>query len=217
MMQKGGFELVDGLLPETRRDEMLAEAMRLYAEAYASNRPYSDGEEIRGGSPARRFLSSQGGPIQDQFYHDSWLAGFLAERTGTHVAPTGERGTFTYYVRPGDHLAIHRDVQACDVAVISCLHENARPEQIGGCLALYPDRVYEPLSSIRRTQQNGAVRFPARTGATIVLFGGWCRIRFFRQPNRRDCVGALLELPKRIEAKGWLAGGGRAALIVPDI
>jgi hypothetical protein len=172
MMQKGGFELVNGLLPEIRRDEMLAEAIGLYGEAYDSNRPYSDGEEIRGGSPARRFLSSQGGPIQDRFYRDPWLAGFLAERTGTQVAPTGERGTFTYYVRPGDHLAIHRDVEACDVAVISCLHDNARPEQTGGCLAVYPERIHEPLSSIRATPQNGAIRFRLELGQTIVLFGG---------------------------------------------
>src|SRR5712692_5584871 len=79
LMQKGGFELVDGLLPEPKRDQMLAEAICLYPESRQSYERQSDGEEIRGGSPARQFLSSQGGSVQDEFYHDTWVAGFLRE------------------------------------------------------------------------------------------------------------------------------------------
>jgi hypothetical protein len=172
LMQKGGFEVVDGLLPEPKRDQMLAEAIRLYPESRQSYEPQSDGEEIRGGSPARRFLSSPGGPVQDEFYRDNWFTSFLSELTGTNIAPSGDRGTFTYYVRAGDYLAIHRDVQSCDVAVVSCLLENAKPEQPGGCMTVYPERIYEPLSGIRATPQEGALTFRLELGQTIVMFGG---------------------------------------------
>jgi hypothetical protein len=67
MMQKGGFEIVNGLLPEPKREQMLAEAIRLYPESCQSYEPESDGEEIRGGSPARQFLSSQGGQFRTCF------------------------------------------------------------------------------------------------------------------------------------------------------
>ncbi|MDT7810540.1 MAG: hypothetical protein QOJ42_456 [Acidobacteriaceae bacterium] len=172
MMQKGGFEIVNGLLPEPKREQMLAEAIRLYPESCQSYEPESDGEEIRGGSPARQFLSSQGGPVQDVFYQDNWLTGVLSDRTSNNIVTSGERGTFTYYVRAGDHLAIHRDVQSCDVAVVSCLLENSRPDQTGGCITIYPERIYEPLSSIRATPQEGALTIRLELGQTIFMFGG---------------------------------------------
>lgn len=172
LIRKGGFEVVEGLLSPTHRERMLAEAIRLYPQAIQSYEPQSDGEEIRGGSPARQFFSSQGGPLQDAFYQDARLLAFLRERTDTRLVPTGERGTFTYYVRPGDHLGIHRDIQSCDVAVVSCLLERTQLEQPGGCMTVYPERIYEPLSSIRATPQKGALRFRVGLGQTIVMVGG---------------------------------------------
>lgn len=42
----------------------------------------------------------------------------------------------------------------------------------GGRLCLYPDRLFEPLSIIRATPQQGAIKVRLDPGQTIVLFGG---------------------------------------------
>ena len=103
---------------------------------------------------------------------DPWLIGVLRDLSGTNLVPSGERATFTYYVREGDHLAIHRDIESCDLAVVSCLLENANPEQTGGCMTVYPERIFEPLSLIRASPQKGALTFRLGLGQTAVLFGG---------------------------------------------
>lgn len=172
LMKKGGYEVFAGLVDSVTLPLMLGEAVALSNEAYDSSVPVSDGEEVRGGSPARRFLSSSGGDIQDAFYNADWMLSFLREVTGTPVVPTGARGTYSYYARPGDYLALHRDIETCDLAVITCLHENPDPEGEGGALGLYPTRIFEPLSAIRATPQQEVVTVRLQPGQTIVMFGG---------------------------------------------
>jgi len=130
----------------------------------------SDGTEGRGGNPARCYLQASGGQAQDVLYLAAEVAGWLTELCGAPVTPTGERGTYSYYVRQGDYLALHRDVEACDVAVITCVYESAL--NAGGVLCVYPDRIHEPLSAIRAAPERGMVPVPLRPGQTVVMLGG---------------------------------------------
>lgn len=174
LLKNGGFGVFAGLLDAYTLPLMLEEAVSLYPEAYGSEVPVSDGEEVRGGNPARRFLSTPGGAVQDAFYSADWMLAFLREVTGTLVVPTGARGTYSYYARPGDYLALHRDVEMCDLAVITCLYEGAVSDDggDGGRLCLYPTRIFEPLSTIRQTPERGAVKVRLMPGQTVVMFGG---------------------------------------------
>jgi hypothetical protein len=151
---------------------MLAEAVALYGESSECDVPVSDGEEVRGGTPARRFRNSGGGPAQDAFYRAPWVIDFLRGLTRSSLVPTGERGTYSYYVRAGDFLAIHRDVRMCDIAVITCLKNGEAVEGDGGSLSLYPERMFEPLSAVRAAPGEGAHRLRLEVGQTIVLCGG---------------------------------------------
>ncbi len=171
LMARGGFDVFEGLVDERMRRDMLAEALGLLPQANDCHVPVNDDEEVRGGTPRRRFINGQAGPLQQAFNTARWLLGFLRDLTTPELIPTGEVGTYSYYVRPGDHLDIHRDIVTCDVAVISCLQDSARNED-GGRLCLYPDRLLEPLSSIRATPQLGAVKARVEPGQTIVLYGG---------------------------------------------
>lgn len=171
LLRRGGFDVFEGMLDGAMLRSLLAEAQENRAAAQASDVLADDGEELRGGSPARRFLSASGGPFQDAFYQAPWMMELLGELLGMGVAPTGGRGTFSYYARPGDYLALHRDVEACDVAVISCLHDEPL-EGDGGSLRLYPGRIAEPLSSIRRSPEWGALSLRLLPGQTLVLLGG---------------------------------------------
>jgi len=152
-------------------ERLLTEAVARYEESIESLARTSDDEPWRGGSPARRFLSANGGPVQDSILQAPGFSGALAELCGITVRPSGGRGTFTYYARPGDHLAIHRDVEQCDLAVITCLHET-HPTLTAGKLAIYRGRTAEPLQAIRATPEDGCRPLPLPPGQTALLFGG---------------------------------------------
>ena len=173
LMKDGGFRVLEGLIDGPTRKALLAEALRLLPRAVASVVPESDDEEVRGGTPARSFLNTAGGELQDALYRTPQLLACLREITCASLIPTGTLGTYSYYVRPGDFLALHRDIVTCDVAVITCLHDAGTGcECDGGKLCLYPGRLAEPLSAIRRTLEQGALKLRLRPGQTIVMFGG---------------------------------------------
>jgi hypothetical protein len=172
LMQRGGFVIFDGVPGAATCQQLLAEALRLSKTARSSYMPRSDAEEVRGGSPARRFLSAVAGEKQRAFYHDRDLIEFLQQVTGLTLQPSGQSGTYTYYARPGDYLAIHRDIDICDLAVITCLYDGPRTDNEGGRLTFYPQRLTERLSAIRATPEEGAVKVRLKPGQTLVLLGG---------------------------------------------
>lgn len=165
--------MYEGLFEDRFQQHLLTEAQMHYSQAVACDVAISDGEEERGGVPERRFLSSSGGVVQDSFYQARWVIEFLRELTVAELVPSGERGTYSYYVRPGDFLGIHRDIVMCDVAVITCLSNGTIDDgSDGGHLCLYPERIAEPLSAIRTTPEKGALKLLLKPGQTIVMFGG---------------------------------------------
>ena len=99
------------------------------------------------------------------------LAGHLHALAGVPFVPTGRRGSFTYYHSPGDHLALHRDVETCDLALITALHRQGGDGR-SGTLLVYPGRIGETLTEIRRTPQRGGVSVDLAAGQSILLFGG---------------------------------------------
>jgi len=171
LMSQGGFAVYEGLIHRELFGRLLEESLGFYEHAQESHEPISDQEVWRGGSPARRFWSVGGGDVQAAFYQSPETIGILIDLSGITVRPTGGKGTFSYYVRPGDYLAIHRDIEKCDLAVITCLYETY-PEGTAGKLALYPERLSEPLPTIRATPTQGSLPQMLLPGQTILLLGG---------------------------------------------
>lgn len=172
LMKRGGFEVFEGLIGTATTHEMLSEALALLPEAIDCEVQISDAEEVRGGAPRRRFANGRGGPLQQAFNTAPWLLDFLRGLTNPSLIYTGEVGTYSYYLRAGDHLDIHRDIVTCDVAVITCLYDNSSADHDGGQLRLYPERCREPLSVIRATPEEGATLVRLGVGQTIVMYGG---------------------------------------------
>jgi len=170
LMKQGGFA-ISAEAPELEYRQLLREAVGHTSFAETTQVLVSDQVETRGGSPARHFMTTQGSKSQDAFYHSDRTLRWLRAVSGLSLLPTGGRGTFTYY-RPGDFLALHRDVLECDVAVITCLADTHTSPDMSGALRLYPDRCLEPLSKIRATPETGAVRLRLPVGQTIVMLGG---------------------------------------------
>lgn len=130
-----------------------------------------DAEEIRGGMPSRKLLTAGGGPAQDTLYAEPMLHAALSQLCGARVVPSGSRGSYSFYARPGDYLGLHRDVDDCDVVIITALQDNA-PAGVGATLVAYPGHHAEPLSVIRAQPHDGAKPVAIRPGQSAVLAGG---------------------------------------------
>jgi len=171
-LERGGFEVLDDIPGQERiYSRMLREALDLAGQAERQEHERDEASDTRGGHPARRLFSCAGGPVQNALYGSEQFLAFLAEKVGMPLSPTGLQGTYSYYVRTGDHLGLHRDIDECDVAVISCLCDTGGPR--AGALQLYPKRVFEPLSRIRATPAQDRMSMHLRPGQTIVVLGGF--------------------------------------------
>lgn len=170
LLSAGGFAVVERLPGATHAwRALLDEALRQAPHAERQQHDRDAASDGRGGLPARRLFSSPGGERLDALYGDPEFQDLVGRTVGMLVSPSGFQGSYSYYVRPGDHLGLHRDIDACDVAVITCLCDTGG----SGALRLYPRRAAEPLSRIRATSHQGRVDIHLRPGHTIVLMGGY--------------------------------------------
>ena len=125
------------------------------------------------GDPDRWLDSAPGGPALHAFYHAPHVLELLRSLTGLTWRTTGETGSFSYYRRPGHHLGLHRDIETCELAIITCLRDDRpSPRSAGGVLCLYPSRSAETLADIQGSFDTGLVEVRLAPGESIVLLGG---------------------------------------------
>ena len=166
----GGFVTRSLLDPDTIT-RLADEAGARRAAADLQETLLDDLADRRGGQPARRLRSTQGGPVQDAVYADPEVARRLSRVTGRRITQAGNRGSYSYY-EGGHFLALHRDIPTCDLSVITVLLDDSDPADPRGGLLFYPDRCDEPLSTIRDTPRGGARVLKPSRGETIVIAGG---------------------------------------------
>jgi hypothetical protein len=170
--RSGGTIVVDGLPGVRHAEALLAEAMDCYKSAENQRVTDGDGATGRGGTPPRDLYSSGGGPLQDALYASPWLSSYLSELCGTPVAPTGGRGSYSYYVEPGSYLGLHLDIDTCDVTLISILRDDSPPRDPAGSLLVHTVHLGADLDTVRRDPERGTAVAKARPGQSIVILGG---------------------------------------------
>lgn len=126
----------------------------------------------RGGQPARRLYSSNGEKILQSIYENRKLLSQMEQWTGLRLAPTGEQGSYSYYMHKGDYLSLHRDIHSCDVTLITTLKHQSLAGSKGGMLCLYPQRKHEPLNRIIKHPLSGAKLLHLAEGDSLILLGG---------------------------------------------
>jgi hypothetical protein len=168
LLRAGGFAVTSvlsafhvDLLEDSKRQESWAKRNILLS---------GKADEWRGGAPARAYALAAGGPVQFAIHTAAATYEALRQVAGVSVALSGG-GTYSYYAEPGDFLALHRDVVACDITLITCLETGPSGEETGRLL-LYPGHIHEPLSSARQAGPEAAVSVQLEQGESIVMFGG---------------------------------------------
>ena len=130
----------------------------------------SDGTEGRGGFPARAYLSGPGRDLHWGLHGCQQMAETLASICGLGVSASGS-GTYSFYEQTGDFLAVHRDVEQCDIAVITSL-TRCKMDCPAGELVVYPDFIREPLSTVRAAGRGAGISVPLDRGHSMILLGG---------------------------------------------
>jgi hypothetical protein len=169
----GGGALLTRLLDPTRLGALREDAFARHAEATEMFVADPCDEDIRRGDPDRWLEWAVGGPALQAFSTASATLDLLARVTGVNWTPSGPAGTYSYYRRPGHHLGLHRDVDDCDLTIITNLYERgAQPGSTAGCLRLYPERTSERLDTIRSSSKRGAVHLRLQPGQSLIMLGG---------------------------------------------
>jgi len=168
----GGVALFDGVPDPGTCTALAYEAHAAYPDSTRQVLEDSDGADGRGGMPARALQTSGAGAVQDGLYASAWLHAFLSAHCGQPIGPSGNRGSYSYYVEAGDHLDLHLDVDTCDVTLITVLHDDTDPGDPGGALAVYPRALGAPLREVRAAPEDGVMLVKARPGQSIVILGG---------------------------------------------
>lgn len=166
----GGYLVVRGFFDEATLQDLRAEAELVRIGAQRMLVADSDGTEGRGGFPARAYLSGPGRDLHWGLHGCQQMAETLAGVCGLDLSASGS-GTYSFYEQPGDFLAVHRDVEQCDIAVITSL-TRCRTDSPAGELVVYPDLIRQPLSSVRAAGRSAGTSVPLDRGHTIILLGG---------------------------------------------
>jgi len=165
-----GGAVVTSFLDGLALARLRAEAAVVHADAQVTqtDRPNDD---VRG-DPDRWLESAPGGVELDALYRNPSVLQLLGQVTGMSWQRAGEAGAFSYYRVPGHHLGLHRDIDSCDLACITCVHDDGGSDGRSGVLRLYPTRTGERLEDIRAMPDRGAVHVRLAPGQTLILLGG---------------------------------------------
>ncbi len=161
------------LLDHDGLEALRRDALASHPSADEMHAPEPDEEVWRGGSPERWLESAPGGDALKAFYGSPSILDLLQRLTGLAWTQSGLIGTYSYYRRPGHHLGVHRDIDECDLAVITCVHDSSRSAAgLGGSLCLYPERTGDTLAELRARPDDGAEYVQLEPGQSVVLLGG---------------------------------------------
>ena len=171
IVANGGFMVFDDLLPGDSFRALCEEGLRHRGLATECQRLEHDVSGFRTGNPARWFATAAGGEVQRGIYHDGGLVRKIATLCRRRVRPTGGQGTYSYYDRPGHFLGLHRDINTCDVTMITCLHRAYSAEE-SGALQIYYKSAARKLSDILE-EGHPSIDIHLEPEQSVLLLGGF--------------------------------------------
>jgi hypothetical protein len=73
----------------------------------------------------------------------------------------------------GDFIALHLDVEKCDLVLITCLRDESNPNHASGALAAYPSRRTESIAAINANPRHEVETIKPRPGESVLMLGGY--------------------------------------------
>ena len=185
----GGVTVSRDLVDHSTFRSLCAEAQTNYAASDRQECGIDDHADGRGGMPARALCTAGGGPVQDALYGLPSVRHALSDLCGGPIRPSGNRGSYSYYVTPGDFLDLHLDIVTCDVTLITVLDDTS-PDG-GGALAVQRHHRDVALSVLRRAGYPHEEVVKAPAGHSIVIQGGTVPHRVLPLAGGQRVISAL--------------------------
>lgn len=156
----GGVLRLPGWPAANHVAELAADALSVRPTGRRNVLAASQAAEDRGGNPDRAFTTAHGGEAHWRIFSAPAMVAAVCAVCGVVCAPAGG-GTYSYY-QPGDFLGLHRDIERCDLTVISCLRQSGPAG--GGTLRVYPAYMESPLSHARAAGRDASIEVPLEPG-----------------------------------------------------
>jgi len=171
-------------------DELREEALLVRADGSRNEWSGPDVIEERGGNPSRAFAAAEAGQVQWNLFSGAAMVKAVTDACGLDVEPSGS-GTYSYYEQPGDFLALHRDIEHCDLTVITCLRDTGRAER-SGVLLVYPEHINRPLDTARQAGRTAAIAASIRAGQSAALLGGFVPHEVFPMADGQERIVSVM-------------------------
>ncbi len=172
MIGRAGGALLCGLIDPHQLGHLQAEACQCHQFAQEARAEDRDPADAEAGDPSRWLESAPGGPVLRDLFHAASTRAFLDQVTGRRCAPLGEQGSYSYYRSPDHFLGLHRDIEGCDVALITCISDvGGNPASCHGLLRIYPSRARESIAQIEADPARGVVHVRVPPSESLVCLG----------------------------------------------
>lgn len=171
IVQNGGFVILPSLFENHWLSALTEECRQHRNIAEIQEKRSVDHTLWRGSNPDRFLANSQGGSVQTKIYQSGHLIKALAQLLGLVLKPTGSRGSYSYYDTPGHYLGLHRDIEKCDLTLITCLERKDPGLSESGALRVYHNCLKKDLSAV--SHQDQFTDFHLKPGESIALLGGY--------------------------------------------
>jgi len=189
LYRNGGLLILDMPGPEVI-DQLREEALLVRAEGSRNVWYGPDVIEERGGNPSRAFAAAQAGQVHWNFFSGAAMVNAVTKACGLDVEPSGG-GTYSYYEQPGDFLALHRDIENCELTVITCLGDTG-PAHRSGVLLVYPEHISRPLDTARQAGRTAGIAAPLRAGQSAALLGGFVPHEVFPMADGQERIVSVM-------------------------
>jgi len=170
LVQQGGIVRLQSLFVDKWLEALIKECQSQRENAEEQRKTETDFSQWRGSNPDRFLASAEGLDVQNQIYHAPATLQVLSELCGRAVRPTGSQGSYSYYDQEGHFLGLHRDINTCDLTLITCLKRKDTTEPSGAL------RVYRNCSRKHLHEIDASCDFTdyhLEQGESVVLLGGF--------------------------------------------
>lgn len=168
LWRAGGFLALRGFPGKNALAAIRRESEGILRKAERQEWSNANQEDWRGGQPERFVSGVTAGHCLNGICGGPEMLRVLQGLLSAEVRYAGG-GSITVYDRPGDRLGLHRDIEVCDVTLVTCLWEDGERQ---GALRAYPEYCALPLSMIPASRANLGFTVDLQAGDSAVLLGG---------------------------------------------
>ncbi|MCL4783847.1 MAG: hypothetical protein KJZ70_12500 [Bryobacterales bacterium] len=169
LWRAGGFLALAGFPGAAALSAIRTEAADALRDSERQEWPEPKPSDWRGGQPQRFLGGVTAGPRMNEMFARRETVAMLRGLLGANLRCAGG-GSLTVYERPGDRLGLHRDIETCDVTLVTCIWEEG--ERRESVLRAYPEYAHCALSLIPADRASLGCTVSLRPGDSAILLGG---------------------------------------------